>query len=192
MAATNNNLATLFPSDFFTKDWILFPDYNTPKGYSRDSFDEDLSALEQECSPLDSGYFSGENLESSPVNKVTVGEVETSHSGTTERVQADASSQGPATLAKANHGSIYDGIKNESTTKIEKGTSLDSKNHKPAKRSMSHDTEDQSLPKSSQIGEGITSPTPLQSWVEHGHLHEFLAYRLEQPAKRRKTGSARQ
>jgi hypothetical protein len=191
MAASNNSQPNGFPDDFFSKDWILFPDYDTPKIHSKDNFDADLSALEKECSPLDSGYFSGENLESSPDNKVTVDdELKTSYFGPTKNVQADFSSLGPATSAKAGHGSKYDGISNQSTATIKEAA--DTGKQKPEKRSMSHNIEEPSTPKYALFKDEVIAPTPLQSWVEFRQPHEYLAYRLEQTAKRRKTSSERQ
>lgn len=191
MAASKFGLA----DNFFSKDFVLFPDYN-PEDHLEDDFDADVSALGEEGSPLDSGYVSGGNLESKSVEKSTVvDETNVSYADASESVRAGLSTLDIAALAKVNHDSIHKAGKNENTTAVEKESAHTLPATKSPKRAMSHDIEDPSPPTHSQLSDKITSPTPLQSWVQldqADYRHELLAYRLSQPSKRRKTGAGRQ
>lgn len=82
---------------------------------------------------------------------------------------------GTATSLDQNHGSIFDDMIDISEVKSRRF-------HKKHDR----DNED-SLPAwPSLFDTPVTYPTPLEAWQNAPHRHESLAYRLEQPAKRRR------
>lgn len=139
----------------------------------------------------DSGYYSSPNLESPKVDVLDAEKRESSFVWCSHGVQETQFCTNTAASVKANHGSTFDGTVNESTATIEKAISHKGSCSKRSKRNIAHNFETPSIPKSSRSSEENTGPTPFQIWLRAVHRHESLAYRLEQPAKRRKT-TARQ
>jgi hypothetical protein len=193
MAASNNKVNGQGTGHYTNKknadDW-LFQGNTTPEIYYEDSFEADISALDE---ANDSGYFSSENIESS-IDITDDDKSKVSYVWSADGLEGDHFSTDAAASTKANHGSIYDGVRNESTTTLEKGTSSPGQTLKSPRARLYDDFEDLSLPTYSDYSDYIlnTAPLTLQKWVQTPERHESIAYRLEQPAKRRRTSSGRQ
>jgi len=171
-------------------DWPFQGNTSSEISYE-DNFDADISLLE-ESSANDSGYFSGENIEFAADKTADDDQGKFSYLWSTDSQQGDEFSTDTSASTKPDHGSTYDSIRNESTVTFEKGTSSCGQSKKSSKRSIIHDIDSSSTPKYSVFSGKVTSPTPLQIWVETHERHESIAYRLEQPAKRRKTTTGKQ
>jgi len=185
MAAANNqnsdHATFLLTNSKPTEDFILFLG-NTSEIQYEDNFDEDIGALKVERDVEDSGYFSSENFEYANGDNVDVDVPEASSMWCTDCVSGRFTTDAAAST-KASHGSAYDGIGNESIAIVEKFPSSGNPNRKRSKRSISRALDRPSSCPSHKV----TGPTPIQTWLQTHHRHESLAYRLEQPAKRRKT-----
>jgi len=138
-------------------------------------YDEDIEA-DFKAVANDSGYFSSPPLEASsrdtpsssnPTKKKE--NVESRKASSVGSLYADT-----AASVKPNYGSIYDMI--------------DIADAKKRTRPQVYDDfeEDDSPSWPSLFSDAITAPTPLDLWERSHHRHELLAYRLEQPTKRRR------
>jgi len=148
-------------------------------------FEADIALIES--SPNDSGYFSGDGLDDS--QRVIDSENATiPHDVQAANTFAEELYGGTAASVKANHGSIYDGQKIESTKYIGHGTFPNSQSTVSTKRS------DDKPPrrKYSDFDDEVTGPSQLDLWAETHERHESIAYKFEQPAKRRKATISRQ
>jgi len=155
-----------------------------------DNFEADISAI---ADSNDSGYFSSENVESHSDKITDNDKLKTSYPQSPGSLQGDSYSDDVAASAKANHGSIYDGVQNENTATVEKGTSYNGQTLKSPKARLYDDFEELPLPTYSEFSDEFlsTAPTRLQTWVQTPERHESIAYRLEQPAKRRRTSKSK-
>lgn len=193
MAAPNSQING-HATDHYTKeknanDWP-FQGNTYPEIRYEDNFEADISAI---ADSNDSGYFSSENVESNNDNITRSDNPKISYPWSTDSLQGDSYSGDTAASAKANHLSIYDGVKKENTATIEKTASPDGHTLKSPRARLHDDFEDLSLPTYSEYSDYFlsTAPTWLQTWVQIPERHESIAYKLEQPAKRRKTSKGR-
>jgi len=171
-------------------DWP-FRGNTTTEIHYEDSFEADIGALEE---ANDSGYFSSENVESSIDNITDDNKSQVSYVWSADGLEGDHFSTDAAASAKANHGSTYDGVKNESTTTLEKTAASPGQTLKSPKARLYDDFDELPPPTNSDYSDYFlsTAPSLLQIWVQTPERHEKIAYRLEQPAKRRRTSSGRQ
>jgi hypothetical protein len=166
-----------------------------------DNFEADINAITESVGD-DSGYFSNDT-DTSEANTYDTASYEEPSSHSKVEIETAGSDHQEhnfypdvAASNQSNHGSIYNGTLNKSTTHLEKDSSFG----KPAKETrMSktvyhpvHEYEHKTLHKYSIKSEACDQ-RPLEIWKAKHEDHEWLAYRLEQPAnpqsKRRKTGS---
>jgi hypothetical protein len=189
MAAPNNQAndheASRFPKSM-PGDFLLYSDNSFDTRYE-DDFDAEIGALGEGNGAYDSGYYSSPNLESPKVDVLDADKRESSFVWCSHGVQDTRFCTDAAASVKSNHGSTYDGTVNQSTASIEKPAPRNGSGSKRSKRNIAHDLETLSISKSSRSSEDDTGPTPLQTWLRAVHRHESLAYRLEEPAKGRKT-----
>jgi len=147
------------------------------------NFNADISALEEsgkeERDVGDSGYFSSENFDSKD-GVPGKGQREISYAWSIDDVDGYSFFSDIGASTEVNHGSTYEGIANEDNSSDEKG-----EGSKRQTRSITN-FNNLSLPEYSRSSDKITGPTSLQRWVQTKERHESLAYRLEQPAKKRR------
>jgi hypothetical protein len=172
-------------------DWV-FQGNNTTEILYDDNFEADISALEDEGGANDSGYFSSENLESTEDKTLDSEEKKVSSVCSTGTLQRDCFSTDTFTSIKVDYRTTYNRVENESTEIVPKGTSYVSQSLKSSKRGIIYDFDTPSVTGYSRFSDEIISPTSLQTWVSTHERHESIAYRLEQPAKKRKTATGRQ
>jgi len=128
-------------------DWPFQSNTSLEISY-KDNFDADISAALED--PNDSGCILNANLESSK-DKVTIVD-RNDYLWSTDSVQGDSYSEDVAASIKSNHGSIYDGQKNESTATLER-VSPPGQTLKSSKRARLFDFDDSSLPQDSVFGD---------------------------------------
>lgn len=194
MAASNNQVNRQGNGHYTKKknaEDLPFQGNSSLDIHYEDSFEADISALEE---ANDSGYFSSENVESSVDNITDDDKCKVSYVWSADGLEGDHFSTDAAASAKANHGSIYDGAKNESTTTLGNGTSLPGQTLKSPRARLYDEFEEFPLPTYPDYSDYFLSNAPLtlKKWVQTPERHESIAYRLEQPAKRTRTSSGRQ
>lgn len=172
--------------DFRNLDDWFSQDITSPGPFSKDSFDADITALDD---PNDSGYFSSENVESCE-NVSTKGD-KPSNSRSTDSPPSDLYSGDVAASTEAENGSAYDGLENKSTATQERRIPCGGQTLKSSKKARLYDFDSLSLPEDADFVHGFPGLTLLQTWVQNYERHELIAYRLEQPPKRRRTVTGR-
>jgi len=166
------------------------------------NFEADIDAIAESIGD-DSGYYSN-GADSSEANNYEIASYEDHPSPSNVEIEATGSIhatffKGDAAASnKSNHGSIYDGTLNKSTTHLEKGTSY-GKQPKETRMSKTlhhpvHEYEHRPSHKYSSAKSEAGDQRPLEIWETTYERHEWIAYGLEQPpnpqsSKRRKTGS---
>jgi hypothetical protein len=191
MAAANNQNNGYGSGDFVngwtSSDFVLFPRSASEIPDEHD-FDADITALEKEYGPTDSGYFSSDNFDTGADENVEENKKDVPFVWCQHGHQEYTYSTNAAASTTANHGSTYNGVDNQNTATIE---SAGSHRREKAKKVTIHNHGGRSPRSYSRSNDKITNPSRLESWLESRERHEVIAYRLEQPAKRRRTSSSR-
>lgn len=170
-----------------------------------EDFEADIDAITESVGD-DSGYFSNDTdtFEANTYDTPSYEEL-SSHSEVEVEVETAGSDHQEhnfypdvAASNQSNHGSIYNGSLNKSTTHLEKGSSS-GKQAKETRMSKTvyhtvHEYEYKTAHKYSSVKSEAGDQRPLEMWKAKPERHEWIAYLLEQPAKpqsskRRKTSS---
>lgn len=182
-------------------DWV-FQGNTTLEPVYEGNFDADIDAI-AESTGDDSGYYSND-ADSFEASNDDVAHYEnrpstSSFQDQTAKVPHPTSFYADVPASnKSNHGSIYSGTLNKSTTYLERGTSY-GKQPKETRISKTlyhpmHEYEHKTPHKYSAVNVESSGPRPIESWASTHERHEWIAYRLEQTpdspsGKRRKSGS---
>jgi hypothetical protein len=168
------------------------------------NFEADIDAIAESIGD-DSGYYSNDADSSEPnisefasyEGHSSPSKIEVEIAGSVHRQHNFYADAAAAASNKSNQGSIYNGTLNKSTTHLEKDGSF-GKQPKEARMSKTlyhpvHEFEHKPPHKYSSVKSEAGDQRPLKIWKSALERHEWLAYRLEQPAhgqssKRRKTG----
>jgi len=178
-------------NQYHKNEWAL-RGIDIPEISYEDNFEADISLI----SANDSGYFSGDGLESSAESNTNqTADVEGSTSPyayTQAGTFSDIGYADTAASVKSNHGSIYDGVLNESTQLIPSSTHYDSqatitpKSH-PSPRNYENVSQSR---KYARFSNELAGPSPLEQWQQTYARHEYISTQFQQPAKRHKAAAS--
>lgn len=188
MAATNNYNNGQAGGDLVngwtSSDWVLFPGSESNTSYQY-GVDADSTTFENKFGPNDSGYFSNENFDAVDENIEDEDPIVWCQHNQYEHTYA---AEAAASMI-ADHGSIYEGAVNESTSTIETANPKYSQEPKKTRTHRHKKHSSRSHPKSTSK---TVTPDRLESWLEKEERHERIACGIEQSSKRRKTSAGRQ
>jgi len=175
-------------NQYHKNEWAL-QGIAIPEISYEDNFEADISLM----SANDSGYFSGDGLESSTESNTNqTADIEGStipYAYAQAGTFSDIGYADTVASVKPNQGSIYDGVLNESTQLIPSSAHYDSKTTH-SKLHPSRNTENVSQPrKYVRFSDELAGPSSLEQWQQTHERHEYISTQFQQPAKRRKAAA---